>query len=63
MASADSAPTQQAYDAFRLFSGRADEQFALLQRVLDEDVAQLNDAIRDSGAAPIDISAPGPRPP
>jgi hypothetical protein len=60
VASGDGAPTQQAYDVFREFSAQADQQFERLQALLDGDVAKLNDAIRDSGAAAIDTSAAPP---
>ncbi|HXH09306.1 MAG TPA: glycosyl hydrolase [Alphaproteobacteria bacterium] len=49
VASADGAPTRQAYDVFHDLSTRIDQQLIQLQEVLEKDVAALNDLIRTTG--------------
>jgi hypothetical protein len=46
IASADGAPTQQAYDVFHDLSTRIDQQLIRLQEVMERDVTVLNDLIR-----------------
>jgi photosystem II stability/assembly factor-like uncharacterized protein len=48
VASADGAPTQQAYDVFGDLSTRIDEQLMQLQKVTAEDIAAFNRLIRQS---------------
>jgi hypothetical protein len=48
VASADGAPTRQAYDVFQEFSTRIDQQLIQLQEVLEKDVVALNELIRTS---------------
>jgi hypothetical protein len=48
VASADGAPTQQAYEVFHDLSGRIDQQLIQLQEVIDADVAAFNELIRTS---------------
>ncbi|MCZ6678205.1 MAG: glycosyl hydrolase [Candidatus Poribacteria bacterium] len=45
---ADAAPPQQAYDVFEHLSSEIDTQLAQLQSVIDEDVAALNNLIREA---------------
>ncbi len=47
VAAADFAPPQQAYQVFDYLSGEIDRQLAALQQVLDEDVAQFGNLVRD----------------
>ena len=47
VAAADFAPPQQAYQVFDYLSGEIDQQLAALQQVLDEDVAQFGNLVRD----------------
>lgn len=49
VASADGAPTRQAYDVFYDLSTRIDQQLIQLQEVLEKDVTALNDLIRTTG--------------
>jgi photosystem II stability/assembly factor-like uncharacterized protein len=48
VASADGAPTQQAYDVFRDLSTRIDQQLIQVQEVIDREVTAFNDLIRTS---------------
>jgi hypothetical protein len=48
VASADGAPTQQAYEVFRDLSTRIDQQLIQLQEVIAKEVAAFNDLIRTS---------------
>ena len=48
VASADGAPTQQAYEVFHDLSTRIDQQLIQLQEVIDADVAAFNELIRTS---------------
>ena len=47
VAAADFAPPQQAYQVFDYLSGEIDQQLAALQQVIDEDVAQFANLVRD----------------
>ena len=47
VANADFAPTQQAYQVFDYLSADIDQQLMDLQQVLDEDVAQFANLVRD----------------
>jgi hypothetical protein len=49
VASADGAPTRQAYDVFHDLSTRIDQQLMQLQEVLEQDLAAFNNLIRASG--------------
>jgi photosystem II stability/assembly factor-like uncharacterized protein len=46
VASADAAPTQQAYDVFADLSGRIDQQLAALRAVMTSDLVAFNDLVR-----------------
>ena len=46
-AAADFAPPQQAYQVFDYLSGEIDQQLAALQQVIDEDVTQFANLVRD----------------
>jgi hypothetical protein len=48
VASADGAPTQQAYDVFRDLTTRIDQQLMQLQKIIGADVAAFNRLIRQS---------------
>jgi hypothetical protein len=48
VASADGAPTQQAYEVFHDLSMRIDQQLIQLQEVIDSDVVAFNELIRTS---------------
>jgi hypothetical protein len=48
VASADGAPTQQAYEVFRDLSTRIDQQLIQLQELIDGDVTAFNELIRTS---------------
>jgi hypothetical protein len=48
VASADGAPTRQAYEVFHDLSRRIDQQLIQLQGVIDVDVAAFNELIRAS---------------
>ena len=47
VATADFAPPQQAYQVFEYLSGEIDVQLTALQVVVDEDVAQFANLVRD----------------
>ena len=47
VATADFAPPQQAYQVFEYLSGEIDVQLTALQAVVDEDVAQFANLVRD----------------
>ena len=47
VATADFAPPQQAYQVFEYLSGEIDVQLAALQAVIDEDVSQFSNLVRD----------------
>ena len=47
VAAADFAPPQQAYQVFDYLSGEIDQQLAALQQVIDEDVTQFANLVRD----------------
>ena len=47
IANADFAPTQQTYQVFDYLSADIDQQLGALQQVLDEDVAQFANLVRD----------------
>jgi photosystem II stability/assembly factor-like uncharacterized protein len=49
VASADAAPTKQAYEVFNDLSARIDEQIRRLQVIIAKDVAAFNVLIRDTG--------------
>jgi photosystem II stability/assembly factor-like uncharacterized protein len=49
VASADGAPTRQAYGVFAELSARIDQQLARLQQVIDVDVAAFDELIRSLG--------------
>jgi photosystem II stability/assembly factor-like uncharacterized protein len=53
VASADGAPTRQAYDVFHDLSMRIDHQLIQLQEVLEKDLGALNEVIRTSDIPPI----------
>ena len=55
VASADARPPQQAYDVFDQLSTQLDEQLQLLDGVLGDDIAALNDQIKAADIAPIAI--------
>jgi hypothetical protein len=57
VASADGAPTRQAYDVFHDLSTRIDQQLMQLQEVMEKDVAALNELIRTSDIPPIAAQA------
>ena len=44
---ADFAPTQQTYQVFDYLSADIDQQLGALQKVIDEDVAQFANLVRD----------------
>ena len=47
VANADFAPTQQTYQVFDYLSAEIDQQLGALQKVIDEDVAQFANLVRD----------------
>jgi photosystem II stability/assembly factor-like uncharacterized protein/flagellar hook assembly protein FlgD len=47
--SAESRPTDQTYEAFRVFSERLDRQRAALEGLFGDDVAEFNQLLRDRG--------------
>ena len=57
VASADGAPTQQAYEVFHDLSTRIDQQLIQLQGVIDADVAAFNELIRTSAIPAIVLRA------
>jgi photosystem II stability/assembly factor-like uncharacterized protein len=57
VASADGAPTQQAYEVFHDLSTRIDQQLIQLQEVIDTEVTAFNDLIRTSGIPAIVLRA------
>ena len=46
-ANADFAPTRQAFEVFDYISADIDQQLVGLQQVIDEDVAQFGNLVRD----------------
>jgi hypothetical protein len=57
VASADGAPTQQAYDVFRELSTRIDQQLIRLQEAIEKDVTAFNELIRTSNIPAIAVRA------
>lgn len=57
VASADGAPTRQAYDVFHDLSIRIDQQLIQLQEVLEKDLAALNTLIRTSDIPAVVVRA------
>jgi hypothetical protein len=53
LASADEAPTQQAYDVFDHLSEQIDAQIAQLQDLIEVDVAAFNELVSKAGVPPI----------
>ncbi|MEM7130106.1 MAG: glycosyl hydrolase [Chloroflexota bacterium] len=51
--SSDAAPTEQTHTAFGEISSQVDEQLALLDGILGDDLAALNDTIRDAAVPAI----------
>ena len=47
VANADFAPPRQAYEVFGYLSGEIDQQLTALQQVIDDDVAQFANLVRD----------------
>lgn len=55
--SADARPTAQSQEAFTVLSGELETQLTLLQKVFDDDLAKLNDRLRQLGLEPIVVPA------
>ena len=51
--SADARPTDQAQEAFRFLSGRLDEELTRLRVLFNDDLAELNERLRELGLDPI----------
>jgi photosystem II stability/assembly factor-like uncharacterized protein len=55
VACADARPPQQAYDVFDHLAAQVDEQLALLEGVIGDDVAAFNDLVRAANLTPVAI--------
>jgi hypothetical protein len=51
--SADARPTNQAEEALRFLSGQLDDELTRLQVLFGDDLAELNDLLRELGLDPI----------
>ncbi len=55
VASADARPTTQSYEVYQKLSGQADEQLSALKALIDEDLAQLNDQLGETGVGIVGV--------
>jgi photosystem II stability/assembly factor-like uncharacterized protein len=53
VSSADFAPTKQSYEVFAVLSKQIDAQIKALDKLMQSDVARLNELIAESGVAPL----------
>jgi hypothetical protein len=59
--SADSKPTDQTYDVFKILAGRLDEQMNTLDNAVQKDLPKVNQMLQRQKVAPIDAK-PKPKP-
>jgi photosystem II stability/assembly factor-like uncharacterized protein len=58
VAQADAAPSRPAVQVFEKLAGLADAALAEFEKLIDNEIAELNRAIRDSGVGAVDVSPP-----
>jgi len=55
---AESRPTEQSYEVFEFLSGRLEEELDQMRLIIAQDVARLNELLRELGLDPIDTEPP-----
>ncbi|NNL30867.1 MAG: hypothetical protein HKO77_07580, partial [Gemmatimonadetes bacterium] len=55
---AENRPTDQSYEAFEYLSGELQEELDQMQLIIAQDVARLNELLRELGLDPIDTEPP-----
>ena len=55
---AEARPTDQSYEVFEFLSGRLEEELEQMRLVIAQDVARLNELLREEGLEPIDTEPP-----
>jgi hypothetical protein len=53
---AESRPTDQSYEVFETLSGSLDVELEQMQLVIQQDLARLNELLRELGLEPIDAA-------
>src|SRR5262249_35294916 len=56
--SADTAPTQQAYEVFQDLSSRVEQQLSKWRQLVSKDLASLNDLMRKENVSVLMVTAP-----